>query len=122
MQAQTIRRRFHEAVRIWAALEDALREHELPDRTADELYDAVIGFRIRRSTYVKRCGVEQRTASRDLARLTDLGLLRPVGETRGRHYVAGPQLRRIRESAVSSRTPLVDPYPQLRAELGQLRT
>ena len=59
MQAQTIRRRFHEAVRIWAALEDALREHDLPDRTADELYDAVIGFRIRRSTYVKRSGVEQ---------------------------------------------------------------
>lgn len=116
MQAQTTSRRFHEAAAIWAALDEVAAEHGLPDRVTDELYDAVIGFRIRRATYLKRAGVEQRTASRDLARLSDLGLLRPVGQTKGRHYVAGPLLERMRAERLPARPVLDDPYPSLHAE------
>src|SRR3712207_8010327 len=36
-------------------------------------------------------------ASRDLKRMTDAGILKPVGERRGRFYVAGPPLLDIRE-------------------------
>jgi hypothetical protein len=48
MQAQTTSRRFREAAEIWAALDEVVAEHGLPERVTEELYDAVIGFRIRR--------------------------------------------------------------------------
>ena len=116
MQAQTTSRRFREAAAIWTALDELAAQHGLPDRVIDELYDATIGFRLRRATYVKRTRIEERTASRDLGRLSDLGLLRPVGETKGRHYVAGPALERMRAERVPARRPLEDPSPGLRAE------
>ena len=122
MQAQTTSRRFREAAEIWAALDEVIGEHGLPERVTDELYDAAIGFRIRRASYVKRAGIEQRTATRDLGRLADVGLLRRVGETSGRHYVAGPVLERMRSERVSPRRPLDDPYPALRTELLAART
>lgn len=119
MQAQTVARRYAEAGRVWQDLDGLIAEHGLPDRVTDELYDAFIGFRIRRSTYVNRAQVEQRTATRDLTRLSELGLLSSVGETSGRHYVAGPVLRRLRDGIVADRAPATDPYPWLRARLAQ---
>jgi DNA-binding IclR family transcriptional regulator len=86
-------------------------------RVANELFDASLGFRIRRSTYVRRAGIEQRTATRDLGRLTELGLLQPVGATKGRHYVMGELLAAIRQDALASRTPVADPYPWMRERL-----
>jgi Fic family protein len=121
MQAHTTLRRFHEAVEIWAVLDDLQARQGFPERALVELYDAAIGFRIRRASYVKRAGIEPRTASRDLAALVELGHLRALGETKGRHYVAGPALRDTLSGAVSPRRPLDDPYPDLRAELIRLR-
>jgi DNA-binding IclR family transcriptional regulator len=66
---------------------------------------------MRRATYVRRAGIEERTASRDLARLTDLELLRAVGETKGRHYVMGDRLAEVVQEVLSTRDQLVDPYP-----------
>jgi Fic family protein len=121
MQAHTTLRRFNEAVEIWAALDDLRARHGLPERVLDELYDAAIGFRIRRASYVKRAGIEPRTASRDLAALVELGHFRALGETKGRHYVAGPALRDALSGAVSPRRALDDPYPDLRAQLLRVR-
>ncbi|GAA1558303.1 hypothetical protein GCM10009789_09660 [Kribbella sancticallisti] len=114
IQAQTVARRYREAGRLWSAFDELVEEFHLPERVADELFDASLGFRIRRSTYVRRAGIEQRTATRDLARLTELGLLQPVGETKGRHYVMGPELAALRKKVLEARTPVVDPYPRMR--------
>ena len=119
MQAQTVARRIDEAVATWAELDDLVAQHDLPARVTDLMYEAVLGYRLRRSTYVKAAGVEERTASRDLARLADLGILRPCGETRGRHYVAGDVLNGIQRRRQENRRPLADPYPWLRAELAK---
>ena len=122
LQAQTVTRRSLEAADLWRAFDLVIEQFGLPERVADELFDATIGFRIRRSTYVRRAGIEQRTATRDLTRLTQLGLLRPVGETKGRHYVMGDQLAVLRQGVFENREPLVDPYPWMRDRLAGAST
>ena len=74
---------------------------------------------MRRSTYVRRAGIEERTATRDLARLTELALLRPVGETKGRHYVMGDRLAEVVQKVLSNRETLTDPYPWMRERLAR---
>lgn len=119
MQAQTVARRYREAAAIWRELDSIIAEHGLADRVVDELFDAWIGFRLRRSSYVSRARIVERMASRDLGRMIELGLLRAVGQTRGRHYVAGPVLTALRRRIVDARDPIVDPYPWMRRRLAE---
>lgn len=117
MQAQTTRRRFAEAETLWARVDALVDELGLPDRTADVVFDALLGVRVTRPTYVQRATIEERTATRDLARLVDVGLLEPRGQTRGRYYVGATRLVEIRREARSERPGVTDPYPWLRAAL-----
>lgn len=117
MQAQTVARRVDEASAIWRELDALVDRHRLPERVTDLLYEAVLGYRIRRASHVRAAALEERTASRDLTRLVELGVLQPRGETRGRHYVAGQVLVELRQSCRERRRPLTDPYPWLRAAL-----
>lgn len=117
MQAQTLQRRFTEAERQWVLIDSLLGEHGLPDRAAEALFDALLGLRVTRPAYVKRTEVEERTASRDLARLVGLGLLQPHGQTRARHYTAGEPLREQMQVLRRQREPLTDPYPGLMDEI-----
>ena len=117
IQAQTLQRRFTEAERLWASIDDTVRENQLPDRVSDALFDVLLGMRVTRPTYMGRVGVEDRTASRDLSRLVELGLLDAHGQTRGRYYTAGEPLREQRRLAREQRRPLNDPYPNLASEI-----
>ena len=92
IQAPTLRRRIDQAVAMWTAIDELSAQKGLPDRAGLALYEAALGYGIRRATYLKRAEVEERTATRDLRLLVDLDLLRPVGETKERHYVAGAGL------------------------------
>ena len=98
-QARRVLQRLQDTERLWefcSALASALR---LPDRVVPALVDAARGFRLRNQTYRRLLksadGLEitDNTASRDLRALVDAGLLDPVGERRGRLYVAGEPLR-----------------------------
>jgi len=113
MQAQTITRRLAEASQQWAAIDQLVADRGLPERMAEGIFDAWLGYRVTRPIYAQRSGVDDRTASRDLARLSDEGILTAYGQTRGRFYLAGPQLREAREIPHRHRTPLTDPYPDL---------
>jgi len=117
MQAQTLRRRMLQAIAMWAAIEAISSEHSLPERAQTLLFEATLGYRLRRSTYVKHSEIEERTASRDLKLLVDAGLLRAIGETKGRHYVAGPSLDRLKEARKTARLTMVDPMPELLSSL-----
>jgi Fic family protein len=119
MQAQTLRGRIRQAVDMWAAIDDAITAHGLPERTGLALYEAALGYRIRRATYRKRAEVEERTASRDLKALVELDLLAAVGETRARHYVAGTALAPVIAARNDAKASLVDPYPWMPARLAQ---
>ena len=113
-QAQTLRRRFTEAEQFYAALDELIARHRLPERVADPLFDAVLGGRVTRPTYLKRVEpLEIRTATRDLQRLVDLDLLVAHGQTRGRYYLAGGELSVVRDRLRRERSPLRDPYPDL---------
>jgi Fic family protein len=117
MQAQTVERRFDEANRIWEKIDNLVELHRLPERSADVMYDAVLGWRVRRAVYMKRNEVEGHTASRDLAQLVDSGLLIAKGNGRGRYYTAGQPLLDLRADIRSTRQQLIDPYPWVRSKL-----
>jgi hypothetical protein len=119
MQAQTVARRVGEARQTWNELDALAREHGLPERTLDAMFDAVLGYRVRRGGYMKRTEVTEQTATRDLAALASAGVLVARGNGRGRHYVAGEPLHAIRDRRRAARKPLRDPYPWMRAKLAE---
>ncbi len=117
MQAQTMRRRFDEAETQWRKLDVLLANYKLNDRIEAALFDALIGLRVTRPSYVKLTDLDERTATRDLVKAAEAGLLEARGERRGRHYVAGEPLRLIQEQIRAERGPLTDPYPTLIGEI-----
>jgi Fic family protein len=119
LQAQTVRRRWASAQRSYVLLDEVATSSRLPERVIDPLYTALLGFRLRRPTYIQQAGIDARTASRDFKALSELGLLRPVGETKGRYYVAGPALEPIR-AKIGRHEPLDDPYPWMPAMLASV--
>ncbi|MCZ3385783.1 MAG: Fic family protein [Actinomycetia bacterium] len=119
MQAQTLQHRIEQAMAMWTAIDSISATRGLPDRAGLALYEAALGYRVRRATYVKRAEVEERTASRDLKQLVELELLQPVGATKGRYYVPGPALEEIQDARRAARKSIRDPYPWLPAQLAQ---
>jgi Fic family protein len=117
MQAQTVRRRFNEAETQWNRIDELVAAHRLNERISAALFDALLGLRVTRPSYVKLAGLDERTATRDLVHAAELGLLEARGERRGRHYVAGEPLQKIREHLRAERRPLADPYPALISEI-----
>lgn len=117
MQAQTVQQRVNEAGAVWNRLDELVAEYRLPERVLDQLYEAVLGYRLRRSSYARAAGLDDRTATRDLARLVELDILASRGQTRGRYYVVGPVLAELATRCRAERRPLEDPYPWMRAEL-----
>jgi hypothetical protein len=77
----------------------------------------LIGLRVTRPSYVKLTELDERTATRDLVYVAEVGLLEARGERRGRHYVAGEPLRRIQDEIRAKRSALEDPYPTLIGEI-----
>lgn len=95
-----------------------LRAHHMQAQTMRRRFDALLGLRVTRPSYVKLTELDERTATRDLGNAAELGLLEARGERRGRRYVAGEPLRQIQERLRAARKPLEDPYPTL---LGEIR-
>ncbi|MHA7134261.1 Fic family protein [Oerskovia turbata] len=116
LQAQTVLDRISRAATAWTMLDDISAARRLPDRTLDILYSATLGMRVRRGPYVRDADIDERTGSRDLKMLTDSGLLRAVGNTNGRHHIAGPALEEVVAVLRSAAEP-TDPYPGFRARL-----
>jgi hypothetical protein len=81
------------------------------------MFDAMLGYRVRRPTYVKRAQIEVRTATRDLNRLVAAGLLDALGQTRGRYYVAAGELLELQHRVRAGRARLTDPYPWIPSAL-----
>jgi Fic family protein len=119
MQAQTVARRVEEAVVTWNELEQLVTGHGLPDRTMDAMFDAVLGYRVRRGGYIKRADITEQTATRDLAALTSAAILTAHGNGRGRYYTAGEPLQQIQQRRRAGRKPLRDPYPWMRTKLAE---
>jgi Fic family protein len=119
MQAQTVARRVEEAGITWTELDALLTTHDLPERAMEAMFDAVLGYRVRRASYLKRAQITEQTATRDLAALTSAGILSASGNGRGRYYTADQPLKQIQERRRAQRQQLHDPYPWMKANLGE---
>lgn len=116
-QLTTLLRRTSEVERVYHELDSIVAKHRLPERTVEALLDAVYGRRVRNATY--RALIEdqtsepmhEQTTSRDLRALTQLGLLEPQGEKRGRVYVMGPALQPVADWMRAHRTKRDDSDP-----------
>lgn len=99
-QARTVLRRIERAEQLWVVVASELVEPRgLPERCIGPLCEAAMGRRVRRASYIANAEVTfgetvpNLTASRDLRNLVTAGLLQPVGDTRGRFYLATDALK-----------------------------
>jgi len=112
-QAKTLLRRVKESEALWGLVEEVVVAKGVPERSAGALFDAASGRRLRRGTYlaVLEAEVSEAVATRDLRALVEAGLLVAHGEKRGRHYMATPELYKLRERSRRPRSPQdSDPY------------
>lgn len=117
-QAGTMLRRVRETERLWVSIDGVRRSTALPERVMSVLFDAASGLRVRNATYranledAGEAAISEQTASRDLQRLVEAGLLRPVGEKRARFYAGSPAMLQLRRDIVDSRDPRdeTDPF------------
>jgi Fic family protein len=115
MQLQTLLRRNQEFGAVYADVVDLLRERSLHERMALALLEAAFGRRVRNASYRISASISNNLASRDLKQLVDEGLLEAHGEKRGRHYLAGGQVREIRERR-RLRKEIADPFESVLTE------
>jgi Fic family protein len=108
-QAVTLMKRNTQIGRMWAEMEKLRQTHSLPERVEAVLMDAAFNYNVRNARYREESKISDVVASRDLKRLCDLGLLMPVGEKRGRYYVAAEPLKEIR-ARCTDKTRAGNPY------------
>lgn len=109
-QTKTVQIRWNEAERLWSALHEEVTRRGLPERFSFALFDAAFGYRVRRATYRPVADVTDKVATKDLTGLVEAGLLVPIGERRGRYYVASDQLKTISSKVFAARLPIEDPF------------
>jgi len=125
-QARTQVRRIREIERLYSACDELARGHGLSERSAGPLAEAALGLRLRNASYRSVVDVthgeelSDLTASRDLRAIVDAGLFEPIGQNRGRHYVARPTLRGEYERIRADRAPRETDDP-FQIALGQLQ-
>ena len=95
------------ADRLWERLTELRTEAGLDERNMGSLYNAAMGYRVRRRDHIDYAEVSERVATSDLAKLVDLGFLAPAGERRGRYYAAAAPLRSL---ASEDPPPIPDPF------------
>lgn len=111
IQAESARLRLEYTSQVGDEVERLLARAGLPDRAAVSLTNAVLGVRVHNAAYRREADVSQVVASRDLSVLSTAGLLTPIGEKRGRYYVAAPPLVALRSRKRSER--IRDPFELL---------
>jgi Fic family protein len=127
-QARTVLRRVERAERLWVVVSDLAEKLRIPERSIGPLCEAAMGRRVRRASYVANAEVTfgetvpKLTASRDLKTLVTAGLFHPIGDKRGRYYLASETLKaewdKIRAASEPSRAE-EDPFSlvQLRLDI-----
>lgn len=94
-QAHTIVKRNEWFGQIYSEVSKIIADRKLPERTFSVLMDGATGFRVRAGRYREDHKISDVVASRDLRKLSELELLIPHGERRGRYYTGGKILTDI---------------------------
>lgn len=105
VQAASVLRRVRESETTWGLLEEAVERTKLPTRTIEALFDATFGLKVRNASYrtaVQSASpdyeISNQTATKDLNRMVQAGLLTKKGTKRGSYYVAARSLVDIRSA------------------------
>jgi Fic family protein len=112
VQLQTLLKRNEELGLTYGDLNRLVSKHRLHERMALGLLEAAFGSRVRNASYRVGLDISNNLASRDLKQLVDAGLLIAKGEKRGRHYVASPEVRAIRERHRRPKS-ISDPFEEM---------
>jgi hypothetical protein len=80
---------------LWVVIENILIDRGLPDRLANALWDAFLGYTVTSGSYRGFSDVSAATATADLRSAVAAEILVASGQTRGRRYGAGPRLFRL---------------------------
>jgi Fic family protein len=126
-QARTVLRRIERAERLWVVVAGLAEKSRLPERCIGPLCEAALGRRVRRASYIANVAVTygetvpNLTASRDLKSLVTAGFFHPVGDKRGRYYLATETLTKEWEKITSSQPSRAEEDPfsliQLRLDI-----
>lgn len=109
-QAQRVQRRVDRSNDCWMQLMEAAEEYGITERQVTALHEVAMVGRVRRSRHEKAEGLNTQQATRDLQALTKAELLTAVGQTKGRHYVAGPRFPQNVLATAQRHHTIVDPY------------
>lgn len=116
-QARAVIRRIEAFEEMWVRAANLVESRRLPERCVGPVCEASYGLRVRRATYRSNVAVTygeeipDQTASRDLRALVTAGLLVPVGDTKGRYYLASDDLGAIWNEIKAARPPRDDEDP-----------
>jgi Fic family protein len=124
-QARTQLRRIQETERLYSVVANLAERFGLPERTTGGLVEASYGFRLTASSYRTLVDItageeiSKLTVSRDLRAMVEARLLQPIGQTRGRYYLAEPILREQRVRIQADRAPreTSDPFDLAHGQL-----
>ncbi|MFD8998170.1 Fic family protein [Streptomyces abikoensis] len=109
-QAQRVQSRVDRSNECWMRLMDAAEAGGITERQVTALHEVAMTGRVRRSRYEKAEGLNTQQATRDMQALTRAGLLTPVGQTKGRYYVAGPVFPQHVLATAQRPHTIVNPY------------
>lgn len=110
-QARAVLRRIEAFEEMWRMAAELVEQRRLPERCVGPTCEAAYGLRVRRATYRSNVAttygeeIPDQTASRDLRALVTAGLFVPVGDTRGRFYLASDDLAAMWEAVRERRPP-----------------
>jgi len=119
-QAATIMKRNAVIGRMFGEIEKLRKSHGLPDRADLAMMDAAFNYKVRNGRYRQENEISDVVASRDLKRMSDLGLLMPVGEKRGRYYLAAAPLKEMR-ARCQDNTRAPNPYNLITKRTGGMQ-
>jgi Fic family protein len=110
-QAQMVQVRYERSGQVWGLLADFAERTGRAERMISALHDVAMAGRIRRSRYEHAEGLSLQQAQRDLRDLVAAQVLEPVGRTRARYYVAGPQFPEPAQEVADTPMTLTPAYP-----------
>lgn len=114
-QAATLKKRNIEIGRVWEAVDKVTQVYKLNERVQLPLMDAAFGYKVRNQRHRSENDISEVVASRDLKHLCDLKLLKPIGEKRGRYYVAGDEILKLRQK-FSDPSKAANPYEMVKSK------
>ncbi|WP_454852073.1 Fic family protein [Promicromonospora soli] len=111
-QTQSVRLRLERSTRVLERLDTFVDSLGLSARVVSALHDVALSGRVRRSRYERSENLRVQQAQRDLRDLVAARVLKPVGRTRARYYVAGDAFPETALEEAHTPFTLIDPYEQ----------